>query len=388
MGLRIIVGGDQHRGRAVHDAAGVAGVMHMVDFPGMGIDPQRHLVEGLAVVVGRVGAQLHERSVEGGQPFGGGLGAWKFIAIQHDLAGDILHRQHGVVETPRGHGLARFSLAVQGEGVHGFAAEALQGGDQIRRNALRHKGMQGEQAGTVSIQPGAVRTHRLARHGLHAAPHGQLLLAGKHTHQGEIDPLQARTAEPVEGHRAHLVRPLGQQHRVACDAGPLLAHLGHAAHHHILHVLDLDRIALRQRPQAGGEKFLGVGFGQAAARFFRGAFLALAPGRAHCVDDPGFSHDLLSNDGWGRNGCSMNCAMNAPGGRQPSPVHPKREHRNNEFLHNPMIWAGIQWSGNGQIAESSPVYLPLSFPPRDAGGQNFPQQFPGDRISTDISPAL
>ena len=58
----------------------------------------------------------------------------------------------------------------------------------------------------------------------------------------------------------------------------------------------------------------------------------------------------------------MNGAAIASGAWHPGPDNPKREYRKNEFLHNPMIWGGIQWSGNGLPGECKAVQK--NFPSR------------------------
>jgi hypothetical protein len=90
------------------------------------------------------------------------------------------------------------------------------------------------------------RAHRHAAHVLHAARDHALVLAGHHAHRREVGGLLAGAAHAVERRAADVQRKAGDQGGVAGDVEPLLAHLVHAAHHH---VLDLARVDLHARHQ-------------------------------------------------------------------------------------------------------------------------------------------
>jgi hypothetical protein len=79
---------DHHQRGAVDDPRGVAGVVDVVD----PLDPvvllQRHVVEA------RVGADLRERRLEGGQPLRRGVGTDQLVVVEHGQPVQVGHRDH------------------------------------------------------------------------------------------------------------------------------------------------------------------------------------------------------------------------------------------------------------------------------------------------------
>ena len=68
--------------------------------------------------------------------------------------------------------------------------------------------------------PDAVGPHRLPRHALDAAADDQLLLAGHHSHQGEVHGLLTRAAEAVERDAGDVGRPRRREHAMRAMHAP------------------------------------------------------------------------------------------------------------------------------------------------------------------------
>ena len=178
------------------------------------------------------------------------------------------------------------------------AREALDGGDQIRRDALRHHRVLLDQLRVVAVEPAAVGAHRHARHRLDAAADHEVLLPGHHAERREVHRLLAGAAEAVQRDAARSRGiPARGQHRLARDAGSLLVHVGDAARDHVLDVARIEAGARLERVQALREQVLRV-----HARERPGVLLALAARRANRVDDPGFAHLDRSSRRYDRGG--------------------------------------------------------------------------------------
>ena len=83
--------------------------------------------------------------------------------------------------------------------------------------------------------------------------------------------------------------PACGQHRVAPDVARLVADLRDAAPHHVVDDLGVHARALHQRVEDDRRQIGGVHVGQSA--------VALADGRAHRLDDYGFTHLAYSDLG-------------------------------------------------------------------------------------------
>ena len=119
-----------------------------------------------------------------------------------ELAREIAHGDQALREAALLLGQLRAVLALGGEGVELRAGEALERGDQVGGDALRHHRVLLGQVRVVAVEPAAARAHRHARHGLDAAADHQVLLAGHHAHRREVHGLRAGAAEAVERHAA------------------------------------------------------------------------------------------------------------------------------------------------------------------------------------------
>ena len=118
---------------AVDDAGAVAGVVDVVD----PLDPvvllQRHGVEAGLV------ADAGEGRLQPGQALDGRLGLDELVVVEHGHAVDVLDRHDRAGEAAVGPGLRGAVVGLDGEGVDVLAGEALDGGDQVGADALRHE---------------------------------------------------------------------------------------------------------------------------------------------------------------------------------------------------------------------------------------------------------
>ncbi len=107
------------------------------------------------------------------------------------------------------------------------AGEALDRGEQVRRDALRH-----EAGGVVRLgvhrYRAAVGGHRYPRHRLDAAGEDEVVPAGSDLLGGHVDRLEARGAEAAERDPGDRVRESGEQGGGAGDDHALVTHRGHA----------------------------------------------------------------------------------------------------------------------------------------------------------------
>ena len=126
------------------------------------------------------------------------------------------------------------------------------------------------------------QAHRHAGHALDARGDHDVLGAAEHALGGEVQRLLRGAALAVDRGARHAFRKLGREHRVARDVGGLLAHLHHAAHHHVLDGRGIDAGAIHQLVQHLGGQIRGVPPAHAPALAASGG-----PGRG---DDIGLSH--------------------------------------------------------------------------------------------------
>ena len=274
------LGAYQHGCGAIHDAGGVAGVVHMVDAFDLRVARQRHLVEAH-------GAQCVEGRFERSQAGQCGVGFDEFVEIQNRLVQEVLDRHHRagkVAAFARQRGAA---LALERKRVHVLAPETLDGGDQVGANALRHKRRRA--VGLRVLGPGtAIRTYRHPAHAFHATGHHQVFPAGAHLLRRHVHGLQARGAKAVELHARTAEVPPGLERRYLGDHRALLANWRDHSHHHVVHLRGVEVVALLQCGQHAGQQVDGFDLVQAAV------FLALAAWRADGVVNECFGHGVGS----------------------------------------------------------------------------------------------
>jgi hypothetical protein len=141
-----------------------------------------------------------------------------------------------------------------------------------------------DQRGVVAVEAAAVRAHRHARHRFDAAADHQVGHLGTDGHRREVHALEAGSAEAVQRHARHDVRPAGAEHCLAADARALLARLLHAADDDVLDVGELELRAAKP-VQRLRQQLLRMQAGESA-----GPFPAPAPRGADGVDDVGGAH--------------------------------------------------------------------------------------------------
>ena len=130
----------------------------------------------------------------------------------------------------------------------------------------------------------AVGEKRYSRNRFHPAGHRQAQVAGAKTGRGVRDGVDARGAEPVEGHAGHVIAPAGQQRRGAGDVGALLVDLRGAADDD---VVDSSRVQPGPVDQGMFEVNEQIGGGAVVQRPRRGGFTARGP---HIVQNKGVAH--------------------------------------------------------------------------------------------------
>jgi hypothetical protein len=228
-----LFGADEHERRAVHDAAAVAGRVHVLDL----LHPVV-LLEGHGVEAAHL-TDHGERGLQAAQRLHGGVAADVLVVVQHHEAVLVLHGHHALGEAALGPGLAGEALRAQREGVHVLTREALERGDQVRADALRHEagvvvggGVHGPRA--------AVAAHGDARHGLHAAREDHVLEARAHLLRGQVHGLEAGGAEAVDLQTGDGVRQARRDGRGLGDARALVTHGRHAAQHQVVHVVEIE----------------------------------------------------------------------------------------------------------------------------------------------------
>ena len=168
---------------------------------------------------------------------------------------DVAHRRDRLLEAPLRPGLGGAPLRFDGIGVDVVAREAVFGRDQIGRDALRHE-IGGDRERRID-RPGAARgADADAAHRFDAAADRHVVLAGHDLRGGEIDRVEAGSAEAVDLHAGHVVAEARRQRAHAGDVAARFADRIDAAHHDVVDlagveiVAILDRLAARSRPDA------------------------------------------------------------------------------------------------------------------------------------------
>ena len=103
-------GANQDRRRAIHNAAGVARMVHMLDAFDLRIARQCHLVKTHT-------AHLVKRGLQRGQAFESGLRLDELVFTQNHLPQGIFDSHQGVVKVAFGTRVGGAQLALQGKGI-------------------------------------------------------------------------------------------------------------------------------------------------------------------------------------------------------------------------------------------------------------------------------
>ena len=124
-------------------------------------------------------------------------------------------------------------LALDRIGVDVVAREAVFGGDQVGRDALRQE--VGLHRDRRIDRPGAAGgADADAAHGFDAAADRHVVLAGHHLRRGEVDGVEPRGAEAVDLHARHRVAVARHQRGGARDVAARLADRIDAAQHDVV----------------------------------------------------------------------------------------------------------------------------------------------------------
>ena len=166
------------------------------------------------------------------------------------------------------------------------AREAVFGGDQIRRNALRQEIIGDGDAGID--RPRAARCpHADAAHGFDAAADGDVLHAGHDLRGREIDRIETGGAEAVDLHARNFLAEAGLQHRRAGNVAAGFADRIDAAEHHVLDQRGIEIVAPPNGIEGRDREIDGRHLVQ------RAIGLAAPARRANRVEDIGFRHEGL-----------------------------------------------------------------------------------------------
>src|SRR5690606_26152656 len=122
---------------------------------------------------------------------------------------------------------------VDGQLVELLAGEAVERGDEVGGDALRHE-VGGKGRLRVHGPGAAVGGHGHAGHGLDAAGEDELVHAGADLGAGQVDGGQSGGAEAVDLHAGGAVRQARGQGGGAGDVGALVADRGDAADDHVI----------------------------------------------------------------------------------------------------------------------------------------------------------
>ena len=148
---------EQHGGGAIDDAGRIAGMVHVVDLLDF-----RMALDGDGVEAAHL-AGHGEGRVERASACMSVVGPHMLVMVEDGQAVLVLHRHDRVLEVALLPGLGRALLALHRIGVDVVAREAVFGGDQVGRNALRHE--IARQADRRVHEPGAAgHAHADARH--------------------------------------------------------------------------------------------------------------------------------------------------------------------------------------------------------------------------------
>ena len=251
-------------------------MVDVVDLLDLGVALLRHRVEAHLAVGG-------EGRVQRGQALHGGRGPHVLVVVQDRQAELVLHGQDRALEPSLGPSRGGALLALHRIGVHVVAGEAVQGGDQVGRDALGHEVVL-EGRGRVDRPGPAVCAHRHPAHRFDPAPDGHLGLAGHHLGGGHVAGFEARGAEAVNLNPGRDLVVVCAQDRGPGDVAALLAHRHDAAHDHVVDEAGVQPVAVADPLQHLG------GQGQGGDLVQGPVLLSLAARRAHRVVDVGFGH--------------------------------------------------------------------------------------------------
>ncbi len=146
------------------------------------------------------------------------------LLVVEDRQAAVVDDGHdGLAEAALVLGACRALLAADGVRVDVVAREALDGGDQVGADALRHE--RGVDVRLRVHRPGAaVAAHGHTAHRFHAAGEDEVLPTARDLLRRDVDGLEARGAEPVELHASDGVRQarlergrLGDVHALVAD---------------------------------------------------------------------------------------------------------------------------------------------------------------------------
>ena len=210
---------DEHQRGAVDDARAVAAGVDVVDLLDVVVLLQRHVVEAAHR------ADAVERRLELAKTLQRGFGAHVLVVLEDDKPVLVLDGYDGLGEVAARPCRGGLLLRPQCVAVDVLAGEALDGGDQVRADALRH-----EADAVVGLGVGgpcaAVGAHRDAAHRLDAAGQHQIVPAGAHLLRGGVDGLEAGCTEAVELEPAGGLWQLGHECGGAGDVAALVPDRG------------------------------------------------------------------------------------------------------------------------------------------------------------------
>ena len=162
---------DQHRGGAVDDAGGIAGVMDVID-----VFDVRMRLDGDRIEAAEF-AHLHERRLQRGERLHGRARTHVLVLGQDGQPVDVLDRHDRAIEAALVPRRRRALLALHRIGVDVVARKSVFGRDQVGGNALRQEIMRDRDRRID--RPGAARgADADPAHGFDAAADRHVLLPG------------------------------------------------------------------------------------------------------------------------------------------------------------------------------------------------------------------
>jgi hypothetical protein len=198
---------------------------------------------------------------------------------------DVLDRHHRILEAALFPGFGRALLALDRVGVDVVAREAVPGGDQIGRDALRQEiGLDRDRR--IDGPGAAGGADADAAHGFHATADRHVVLAGHDLRRSEVHRIQARRAEAVDLDTRYAVAETRDQSRGTSDVAARLADRIDAAEYHIVDLLCVELVAVadggqRLRREIERGHFVQRAIGLAASA--RGPYVIVDKCVGHCV---------------------------------------------------------------------------------------------------------